>query len=92
MAQGIPQRTVLGPLFLFNLYVNDLKFLPCETKQFADDTVLLSSHDELLKLKDELEKAIERSILFFKLDHLKIIADKTDRNFLVPLILKTKRH
>ena len=78
VALGVPQGTVLGPL-LFNLCVNDLSnFLSCETIQYADDTVLLSSHDEVLKDKDELEKAIEKCIQFFKLHHLKINPDKTE--------------
>ena len=78
MAQGVPQGTVLGPL-LFDLYVNDLSnFLSCETIQYADDTVLLSSHDEILKCKDELERAIEKCIQFFNLHHLKINPDKTE--------------
>ena len=64
---------------MFNLYVNDLSnFFSCETIQYADDTVLLSSHDEVLKCKDELEKAIEKCIQFFKLHHLKINPDKTE--------------
>ena len=69
VAQGDPQGPVLGPL-LFNLYVNDLSnFLSCETIQYADDTVLLSSHGEVLKCKDELQKAIEKFIQLFKLHH-----------------------
>ena len=44
----------------------------------ADDTVLLSSHDEVLKCKDELEKAIEKCIQFLKLHPLKINPDKTE--------------
>ena len=64
VARGVPQGTVLGHL-LFNLYVNDLSnFLSCETIQYADDTGLLSSHDEGLKCKDELEMAIEKCIVF----------------------------
>ena len=39
---------------------------------------LLGSHDEVLKSKDEFEKAIEECIQFFKLDHLKINPDKTE--------------
>ena len=59
MAQGVPQETVLVPLLL-NLYVDDISnFLSCETIQYADDTVLLSCHDEVLKCKDVLEKAIK---------------------------------
>ena len=78
VAQGVPQEKVLGPL-LFNLYVNDLNnFLSCDTIQYADDTVLLSSHDEVLKCKDELEKAIEKCIQFSQLNHLKINPEKTE--------------
>ena len=92
MAQGVPQGTILGPL-LFNLYVNDLSnFLSCETIQYADDTVLLNSHDEVLKCKDELEKAIEKFILFLIYITSKSIRIKQSSLLLVALILKTKRH
>ena len=64
---------------MFNLYVNDLcNFLSCETIQCADDTVLLSSHDEVLKCKDELKKAVENCVHFLKLHHLKINPGKTE--------------
>ena len=60
MAQGVPLGTDLGPLS-FNLYVNDLSnSLSCETIKYLHDTVLLSSHAEVLKCKDDLEKAIEK--------------------------------
>ena len=91
-AQGVSQRTVLGPL-LFNIFVNDLsKFLSCETIQYTEDTVLSSFHDEVLKCNDELEKAIETCIHFLKLHHLKFSPDKTEFMIFVALILKTKRH
>ena len=78
MAQGFRQGTVLGPL-LFNLYVYYLSnFLSCETIQYADDTVFLNSRDEVLKFKDRLEKAIQKSIHLFRLHHLKINSDKTE--------------
>ena len=78
VAQGVPQEIVLGPL-LFNLYVNNLgNSLSCETIQYADDTVLLSSHYKVLKCKDEREKAITKCIQFFNLHHLKINPDKTE--------------
>ena len=78
MAQRVSQGTVLGHL-LFNLYVNDISnFLSCETIQYADDTILLSSHGEVLKCRDGLEKAIEKCKQFFKLHHLKINPDKAE--------------
>ena len=43
---GVPQGTILGPL-LFNLYLNDLELKTCEIIQYADDTVLLTSHCDL---------------------------------------------
>ena len=73
VAQGVPQGTVLGPL-LYDLS----NFLSCETIQYADDTVLLNSHDEVLRCENELEKAIEKCIQFFNLHHLKINPDKTE--------------
>ena len=92
MAQGVQQGTVLDHLS-FNLYVNNLSiFLTSETIQNADDTVILSSQDEVLKCKDELAKAIEKCIHFFELHHLKIIPDKKEFIFLVALIFKTKPH
>ena len=69
-----------------------------ETKQYADNTVMLSSHDEVLKCKDEPEKAIEKCIHFFKIFHLKINQDTVSWSlfrslaFFVALILKTKRN
>ena len=78
MAQRVPLGTVLGPLF-FNLCVNGVgNFLSCETISYTDDTVLLSSHDEILKCKDEREKAIEKCFQFLKLHHLKINPNKTE--------------
>ena len=49
-----------------------------ETIQYADDTVLLSSHDEVLKSKDEVDKQMENCIQFFKLHNLKVLPHKTE--------------
>ena len=45
MKQGVPRRTVNGPLF-FNLYVNDVpehKSKPAQNLQYADDCLVFCS-------------------------------------------------
>ena len=48
--QGVPQDTVLG-LFSFNISKNDLDLGNFEFIQYADDTVLYSSHCDLENCK-----------------------------------------
>ncbi|KAH0811514.1 hypothetical protein GEV33_011277 [Tenebrio molitor] len=58
---GVPQRSVLGPLF-FNIYVNDIVEslnLPCLL--FADDMKVYSMigcHDDALRLQDGIDKIV----------------------------------
>ena len=74
---GVPQGTVLGPL-LFNLYGNDLELKTCEIIQYADDTVLLTSHYDLDVRKKSLEHSIEDILDYFTSLAPKINADKTE--------------
>ena len=74
---GFPQGTILGPL-LFNLYVNNLEFKMCEIIQYADNTVLLTSHCDLHVCKKSLELSIEDMLDYFTSLALKLNADKTD--------------
>ena len=60
LATGVPQRTILGPLALL-LHINDLvDILQCKTLLYADDTILLSSHQDVgiatTQLQNDLSK------------------------------------
>ena len=56
---GVPQGTVLGPLF-FLLYINDLKSVcSCELFLYADDSALLVSHKD----KNIVERTLSVELL-----------------------------
>ena len=59
ISAGVPQGSVLGPLF-FLVYINDLvDNVNCDIKMFADDTSLFSRVDDpvrsALKLNEDLD-------------------------------------
>ena len=56
---GIPQRSILGPLF-FLIYINDLSSeLSCSAKLFADDTSLFSIVENVNETTANLSKDLE---------------------------------
>lgn len=75
---GVPQGSVLSPL-LFNLYVNDisLRLDSCKMFQYADDTVLVSSHLDFHHSVRLLQHDIERVMDWFSDNLFMVNADKT---------------
>ena len=63
--RGVPQGTVLGPI-LFNIYVNDLHRVidcdNCQVIQYADDTLLYSSHTNENIARSYLEKILKNCV------------------------------
>ena len=69
---GVPQGSVLGPLF-FLLFINDLPFIiELICKMFADDTTLYESDIDLDTLISSFKKKLEPFIEWCKFNKLDI--------------------
>jgi len=74
---GVPQGSVLGPLF-FLLFINDLAFiLELYCKMFADDTTLLDADSQLDILISRFKKRLEPLIDWCKFNKLDLNWSKT---------------
>ena len=86
ISAGIPQGSVLGPLF-FLVYINDLaNDLKSDVKMFADDTSLFSVVDDVDRTAEELTSDLETVNLWACQWKMQFNTDKT-----VKLIFSTKR-
>ena len=68
-------------MFLFNIYVNDMQqsvMENCNLIQYADDTMIFSSHNDLTEARNNLQQPIESLVNFFESHQLTINADKTE--------------
>ena len=78
ISAGVPQGSVLGPLF-FLVYINDIvENLNCDAKRFADDTSLFSVMKDERKTADEMNSDLERVRLWAWQCKMKVNADKTE--------------
>lgn len=75
---GVPQGSILSPL-LFNIYVNDLPKAVnfCTVFQYADDTVLLSSHVRYHEAVELLQSDVLRLMNWFSANVMRVNAKKT---------------
>ena len=74
---GVPQGSVLGPLF-FLIFINDLPFIMnLSSKLFADDTTFYKNGKDMSQLISSFKKYLEPMIEWCKLNRLDINFKKT---------------
>ena len=72
---GVPQGTVLGPI-LFLLFVNDLSNVITEANIniYADDVVIYSSGSDIMSLKDNMQRVMNKVYNWYKINKLVLSA------------------
>ena len=77
VCQGVPQGSILGPLF-YILYANDIpNHVKCKLALYADDTVLYTSSLDPAIIQSELQRDLDNLACWCNLNSLTINVKKT---------------
>jgi hypothetical protein len=79
MKRGVPQGSILGPLFFLN-YINDLPNIiadPSKPNLFADDTNIIITYLSPSKFKEDINNIIDNIYDWFKSNSLSLNFGKT---------------
>ena len=68
---GVPQETVLGPLF-FNIFINGLLLEVRESEifTFADDTTIYTNGNSIESVMLSLEEDLSNTLNWFRVNHM----------------------
>ena len=73
VAQGVPQRSILGPL-IFDIFINDIFYVlenVCTLYNYADDNTLSNTHYSITCLKTKLEASSAVAMHWFDVNGMK---------------------
>ena len=73
---GVPQGTILGPLF-FIVYINDMLSLLPNIISYADDTVILCAQKSWCKTQEVMQESINILNHWLSINYLSLNAQKT---------------